>query len=96
MANNLYRYSFSEEIKFQDVQESLILSVLAAESLYGRSAIRMDAYFHIDEKTQTCVVDASSDVGRHIARIFTGFLINEFGEETFSVHKIGGEHGNST
>jgi len=96
MANTLYSYSFSDEVKFQEVQESLILSVLAAEGLNGRSAIRMDAYFHINEKTQTCVVDASSEVGQHIARIFTGFLINEFGEETFTVHKIGGEHGNST
>ena len=39
-----------------------------------------------------CVVDAATDVGRSIARIFTGFLSREFGEETFKVERVGDAH----
>jgi hypothetical protein len=38
------------------------------------------------------VVDAATDVGRAIARIFTGFLSREFGEEAFKVERVGDAH----
>ena len=40
------------------------------------------------EKKRACVVDAGTEVGRHIARIFTGFLTREFGEEAFKVERV--------
>jgi len=36
-------------------------------------------------------VDAATDVGRAIARIFTGFLTREFGEEAFKVERVESE-----
>ena len=38
--------------------------------------------------SDACVVDAATDVGRAIARIFTGFLTREFGEKAFKVERI--------
>ena len=36
------------------------------------------------------VTGASRGIGRAIARIFTGFLTREFGEEAFKVERVGG------
>ena len=44
----------------------------------------------LDAGKRSCVVDAATDVGRAIARIFTGFLTREFGEEAFQVQRIAG------
>ncbi len=89
MTGDVYRYRFTEEIPLRDTEESLLLAVLAVESLYGRSPVRMDAAFCLDREQRSCVVDAGSDVGRAIARIFTGFLSRQFGEEAFRVERVG-------
>jgi len=85
----LYRYNFDSEVPIRDVEESLFLAVLAAECLHGRSLVRLDASFCLDPKKRSCVVDSATEVGRAIARIFTGFLSREFGEEAFKVKRVG-------
>jgi len=92
MNRELYRYNFDSKVPIQDVEESLLLAVLAAESLHGRALVRLDASFCLDSKKRSCVVDAATDVGRAIARIFTGFLSREFGEEAFKVERVGDVH----
>ena len=89
MNRELYRYNFDTRVPIRDVEESLLLAVLATECLHGRSLVRLDASFCLDAKKRSCVVDAATEVGRAIARIFTGFITREFGEEAFKVERVG-------
>ena len=91
MNRELYRYNFNAEVPLHDIEDSLLLAVLATESLHGRALVRLDASFCLDGARRSCVVDAATDVGRAIARIFTGFLTREFGEEAFKVERIAAE-----
>ena len=91
MNRELYRYNFDSEVPIRDVEESLLLAVLATECLHGRSLVRLDASFCLDSKKRSCVVDAATEVGCAIARIFTGFLSREFGEEAFKVKRVGAD-----
>lgn len=88
MSCEIYRYTINQDIPFQEVEESLLLSVLATESVYGRSLVRLDASFCLEKKKYACVIDASTDVGRHIAKVFTGFLTQEFGDGAFKVTRL--------
>lgn len=88
MHGEQYRYDFESEVPRREVEESLLLAVLAAESLHGRERVVLDAEFRLDPKTRSCVVDASTEVGMAIARLFTGFLSREFGEEVFTVKRM--------
>lgn len=88
MSHDIYRYEFSNDIPIQEVEQSLALSVLTTESLHGRSQVRMDASFFLDSEHRACIVDAGTEVGRNIARIFTGYLTREFGEGAFKVKRI--------
>jgi hypothetical protein len=85
MEQAVYRYKATDDISFKGFEKMLLLAVLAAESLHGRSAVRLEVSFYLDEKERACVVDASSGVGLDFARIFTGFLAEEFGEDAFKV-----------
>jgi hypothetical protein len=87
MNRNIYRYDFSDEVPLREAEDSLLIAVIATESLHGRSLVRLEASFCLDEKKRSCVIDASSDVGQNIARIFTGFLTREFGEGAFKVKR---------
>lgn len=79
------RYAFKRTVPAREIEETFLLSVLAAEGLHGQARVRLDAGYYFDPKKRVCVVDAGSDVGRDICRIFTGFAIREFGETSFKV-----------
>jgi len=82
-----YTFRFEPDVSFRNVEESLLLAVFASESLYGRAQVRLDASFALDAGKHSCVIDGTSDVGFAIARIFTGFLSLEFGEEAYRVER---------
>jgi hypothetical protein len=89
MERETYRYSFDSGVALQEVEESLLLAVLAAEGLHGRSRIHLEGAFRLDKTARTCVVDATTDLGRDIAQIFTQLLTREFGERAFRVERTG-------
>ena len=91
MAKEIYRYNFDSKVSLGEVKESLFLAVIAAEGIHGRAQVKLDASFSLDRTKRSCVIDAATEVGRSIARIFTGFISHEFGEKAFKVERLG--HG---
>ena len=89
MNRDVRRYSFRTTIPSGDIEETLLLAVMAAEGIHGQSQVRLDAAYSFDEGKHACVIDCGSDVGRNICRIFAGFAIREFGEDSFSVSPRG-------
>ncbi len=85
MARDIYEYRFVGTTPMRDVRDTLLLSVIAAEALHGRSEVNLDAKFRLDEKRRICEVGADNPVGQDIAKIFTGLLTKEFGEGAFKV-----------
>ena len=86
-----YRYKLPPDASMDSVQDSLMIAVLAAEGLHGRSRVRLDAWFELDRKARHCRVDAGTAVGQDIARIFESFLANEFGEGAYEVERDDGD-----
>ena len=83
-----YVYRFRRQIDIDDVQDTLTLSVLGAENLHGRARVRLDGWWRLDRQRRQCSIDASTTVGQDIARLFTGFLSQEFGEKAFTVRNL--------
>ena len=88
MNRELYRYRFERDVPLKEAEESLLLAALAAECLHGESRVRLDASYCFSKRRRACVIDASTDVGRDISRIFSGFLSREFGEDSFRVKRL--------
>jgi len=88
MTREIYRFTFEPTAQARDVEEALLLAVLAVESLHGQSRVRMDASYCVDAEKRTTVIDAATPVGRDICRIFTGFASHEFGESAFKVRRV--------
>jgi len=83
-----YTYRFNPDIPMDEVKDSLLLAVMAVEGLKGRTRIQLEARFQLDRTERSCVIDANTEVGENIARIFTGFLTKEFGEKAFRVKRV--------
>ncbi len=86
-----FYYNFPESVSMANVEETLLMSVIAAEGIHGRAKVRLDAHFEMDKAARTCQVNADNGVGRDICRVFTEFLNLEIGEDAFEVHASGGE-----
>ncbi len=83
-----YRYRFTERIDLEDAQDTLQLALLAAEGLFGRTRVRMDAAWATDESINVLVVDAGTPVGMAVNLIFTAFATAEFGTDAFDVRRV--------
>ncbi len=88
MTKELYRYTFKPDVPLEDIETSLLLAVLSAESLHGEAQVRLDAAHYFDRDQRACVIDASTPVGRDVNRLFVGFVSREFGEDAFHVERV--------
>ena len=88
MKKNIVRYMFSKSVSMREAEETLLLSLLATESLHGESQTQLDARHAFDAEQRACVIDAGSEVGRDLNRLFIGFLRREFGAACFSVKRL--------
>lgn len=88
MSREIYKYVFHSSVDIADVETSLLLALLASESLHGESQVRLEAAHAMDAEGRACVIDAGTPVGRDINRLFVGFVSREFGEDAFEVERV--------
>jgi hypothetical protein len=92
MTTDQYRYAFKAEVPIEEIEASLLLAVMATESLHGESQTRLDAAHYLDPIKRACVIDANTPVGRDLNRLFTGFMGREFGADAFTVERVEDHH----
>lgn len=88
MTKDIYRYSFRRHVPLEDVEATLVLALMGAESLHGEAQVRLDAAHFLDSERGACVIDASTSVGRDFNRLFVGFVRREFGVDAFTVERV--------
>jgi len=76
-------------VPLEDVEAALVLALMAAESLHGAAQLRLDAAHYLDAERRACVVDASTELGRHLNQLFIGFLRRELEQQSFRVERLG-------
>lgn len=82
-----YRICFKPQVPPEAVEDTLVVSAIAAESLLGRAAFKLDAMYQFDRESGVCVINASTAAGQHIARVFVGLMAKAFGEGAFTVER---------
>ena len=87
MSQEIYRYLFQPGVLMEDAEASLVLAILAAESLHGEAQVRLDASHYLDVQARACVIEADTPVGRDLNRLFVGFLGREFADDAFTVER---------
>lgn len=83
-----YRFRFGDRITNQQVETRLLLAGINTENVFGESVMRLDASFRFDPATRVCEIDAGTEVGRHIAKLFVAYISKEFGDAAYEVERI--------
>jgi hypothetical protein len=70
------------------VEADVSLAIFAAECVYGRPRVRMEASYVVDEGGEVCLMGASGEAGEAAARIFGGLTAARLGETALNVKRI--------
>ena len=86
------RFKFSMETKREFIEASIASAIFNAECVFGKPRVRVSGVaYYLAEDSPQCIIDVSTDVGEHVAQVFTGIMINTLGEEKFQVHRVEGD-----
>jgi hypothetical protein len=83
-----YRYEFDPSVPFDEIEASMALAIVGVEALHGEPEVQLNPVHALDESTRRCVIDAESDIGRDLNRLFLGYVRREFGADAFRVQRI--------
>ena len=83
----IYRFRFARTVPPRDIEDTLLLALMAVESLHGRARLRMDGGYAFDKEQRLCEIDASSKVGADLAEIFTGYATREYGDDAMTIQQ---------
>jgi len=86
-----YRYQFGDGSDPRDIEDTLLLAMLAAEGILGEARVRLDSAAEIDRSTRALTVDASTLAGQIVNAVFAAFATKEFGRNGFTVRRQGAE-----
>lgn len=87
MTPDMYRFELERSVPIDEAEMSLHLALFAVEGLFGQARVRLEARYHVDEPRNVIVVDATTEVGAAVVRVFTSLLLHEFGGDGFSVRR---------
>ena len=96
--SQVLRFKF-KEVSRETVEADVALAIFAAECVYGRPRVRMEASYLIDDDGAACVLQVDGEAGESAARVFAGLCAARLGEESYSVQRVTRErepHGAGT
>ena len=90
----VYRFAFPNLPSLLMAQMTLQLAMVAAEGLFGKTVVCMDVSYYVHAPRNVILIDATTAVGASLVRIYTALLIDELGEDAFTVRRV--ESANQT
>jgi hypothetical protein len=90
------RFEFPEGLDREIIEAHLALAVITAECTFGQPKVRLSAAYCVSpagktsgsKKKPQVAIDVSTEVGEHIAQVFTGLMIRQLGEGEFTVDRL--------
>ena len=82
-----YRFQFSPEVDLSEAEDTLRLSLLAAEEPFGEAKVRTEVTFSVHPLQAELHVTGCANIVESVAQICTSLLTHEFGREAFRVRR---------
>jgi len=88
----LCKFRFTKKIRKEMIEASIVSAIFNAECFFGKPRVRVSGVsYYLSEDGCHLLIDVSSEVGQHVAQIFTGIMMNTAGEDDFQVRRVEGE-----
>lgn len=80
------RFEFEKGVKPKLIEDKVDLAIRTAEHAFGETKVRLSVAYLV--KKNKAIIDVSNEIGKYVARVFTGFMTESVGEDKFTVDCI--------
>jgi hypothetical protein len=87
MPQSQAKFVFGSWVPMAEVEATLRLAQIAAESMHGEDRVRLETCSRVDLAARACFIDTITEVGRTLAAIFGGYVRREFGESAVLIER---------
>ena len=91
---DILRFEFLGKPDPEAVEADMALAIFAAECVYGKPRIRLEASYLVANGGRDCILKSDGEAGDAVARILAGLAAVRVGETAFRVRHVEDE-GNS-
>jgi len=88
MTAEVYRFQFESTVSLTEAEMSLHLAMFAVEGLFGEARVRLEMGYRLDEPGHAILVDAGTEVGAAVVKVYTGLLLREHRANAFRVCRV--------
>jgi hypothetical protein len=81
------RFAFSGKPDREAVEADVTLALFAAEQVFGKPRVRLEAGYTLERDGRSCVLTATGEAGDAAARIFAGLTAVRLGEAAYTVRR---------
>lgn len=64
------------------------MALKETELIYGKAKVKLETNYKLSNKRPICIIEAGTESAEHLAKLLSGFLIKELGENAFKVKRI--------
>ena len=83
----ILKFTLTGEQDREGVETDVALALFAAECVYGKPRVRLEASYLVADDGSACVLKATGEAGEATARIFAGLTAARVGEDGYSVRR---------
>lgn len=82
------RFTFAGAPDHDAVEADVTLAIFAAEQIYGKARVRLEASYRMEADGAACLFTSSGEAGDAAARVLAGLTAARLGELGFSVRTL--------
>lgn len=89
-----YKFILNENTKDGANILKLLFSMALKETelIYGKAKVKLETNYKLNDSRGICLIESGTDCGEHLAKLLSGFLIRELGDNSFKVERIKNEN----
>ncbi len=86
---NVYRFTLLKKGRRADVLQALILpAIKETELVFGLAKRKLETNCQLSPGRAVCTIEGRTECGEHLAKLLSGFLIQQVGDEGFRVNRL--------
>ncbi len=84
-----YRFTITKHGVVPDLVKALAaMAIRETDLVFGPARRKLETDVHLSAEKPICVIEGGKECGEHLAKLFSGFLIHQLGEEGFVVQRV--------
>jgi hypothetical protein len=84
----VYRFTLAKGGSRKELEALLLLAVRETELVFGRAQRKLETDYRLSRSKAACTIEGGSECGEYLAKLLSGFLIKQVGEDGFRVERL--------